>query len=168
MGPFGELSTSTPGAEVPGVAPEVAPNVSARGADDVDRGVSDAESVGVMNFENPEDGTARQIQRPVKLRSMGMQVFDHGVQLVSKGVVEPRVTKGKDAKSLGMVRRSQSYRGITASLKPETEPVKRRWNSVETVVTKSVFAHLIPAKGVDFPSCEKVVKMTVKDLDTLG
>ena len=77
MGPFGELSTSTPGAEVPGVAPEVAPNVSARGADDVDmgdevaqRGVSDAESVGVMNFENPEDGTTRQIQRPGKLRRM--------------------------------------------------------------------------------------------------
>ena len=34
--------------------------------------------------------------------------------------------------------------------------------------TKSIFAHLIPAKGVDFPSCEKVVKMVVKDLDTLG
>ena len=49
---LGELSTSNPGAEVPGVAPEVAPNVSARGADGVDmgdevaqRGVSDAESV---------------------------------------------------------------------------------------------------------------------------
>ena len=35
-------------------------------------------------------------------------------------------------------------------------------------VTKSIFAHLIPAKGVDFTSCEKVVKMIVKDLDTLG
>ena len=52
LGPFGQLSTSNPGAEVPGVAPEVAPNVSARGADDVDMGdevaqrsVSDAESV---------------------------------------------------------------------------------------------------------------------------
>ena len=52
LGPYGELSTSNPGAEVPGVAPEVAPHVSARGADDVDmgdevaqRGVSDAESV---------------------------------------------------------------------------------------------------------------------------
>ena len=35
-------------------------------------------------------------------------------------------------------------------------------------VTKSIVAHVIPAKGVDFPSCEKVVKMIVKDLDTLG
>ena len=35
-------------------------------------------------------------------------------------------------------------------------------------VTKSIFAHLIPAKGVDIPSCEKVVKTIVKDLDNLG
>ena len=35
-------------------------------------------------------------------------------------------------------------------------------------VTKSIFAHWIPAKGVDFPSCEKVVKMIIKDLGTLG
>ena len=54
LGLFGELSTSNPGAEVPGVAaPKVAPNVPARGADDVDMGdevaqigVSDAESFG--------------------------------------------------------------------------------------------------------------------------
>ena len=35
-------------------------------------------------------------------------------------------------------------------------------------VTKSIFAHLIPAKGVYFPSCEKVVKMFVQDLYNLG
>ena len=35
-------------------------------------------------------------------------------------------------------------------------------------VTKSIFTNLIPTKGVDFSSCEKVVKMIVKDLDTLG
>ena len=35
-------------------------------------------------------------------------------------------------------------------------------------VTKSIFVHLIFAKGVDFPSCEKVVKMIVKDLDNFG
>ena len=59
------------------VAPEVAPNVSARGADDVDmgdevaqRGVSDAESVGVTKFEKHDVGTARQIQRPGKSKIM--------------------------------------------------------------------------------------------------
>ena len=34
-------------------------------------------------------------------------------------------------------------------------------------VTKSISAHLIPAKGVDFTSCDKVVKMIVQDLDKL-
>ena len=35
-------------------------------------------------------------------------------------------------------------------------------------VTKSMFVHLIPAKGMDFPGCEKVVKTITKDLDSLG
>ena len=62
-----------------------------------------------------------------------MQLSDRGVQLVSKGVVEPRDTKVKAAKNLRMVRKFQLYRGIVVSLEPETEAVKRRWNSVETV-----------------------------------
>ena len=35
-------------------------------------------------------------------------------------------------------------------------------------VTKSIFAHFIHTKGVDFSSCEKVVKIIVKDLDKFG
>ena len=100
-----------------------------------------------------------------------MQVFGHSVHLVSKGVVEPRDTKVRAAKSLRMVRRSQSYRGIARNRISETK-VEQRGDSPVLVmhdgVTKSIFAHLIPAKGVDFPSCEKVLKMIVKDLDTLG
>ena len=34
-------------------------------------------------------------------------------------------------------------------------------------VTKSIVGQLIPARGVDFPSCEIVLKMIVKDLDNL-
>ena len=34
-------------------------------------------------------------------------------------------------------------------------------------VTKSIFAHLIPAKGVDFPRCEKVVKMMYQKIRTI-
>ena len=119
LGPFGELNTSNLGAQVPGVvAPEVAPNVSAPGADDVDvgdevaqRDVSDAESIGGDELQeprrriSPSDPTSREIEDHV-------QVFGHGVQLVFKGVVEPRDTKGKGAKSLRMVRRSQSYRWL--------------------------------------------------------
>ena len=53
LGSFGEWSISNPGSEPGVVALKVAPNVSARGADDVDmgdevaqRGASDAESIG--------------------------------------------------------------------------------------------------------------------------
>ena len=71
LGPFGELSTSNPGTEVPRVAPEVAPNVSARGADDVDMGDEVAQrGVRDANFVNLDDGTAGQIQRPRRLRTM--------------------------------------------------------------------------------------------------
>ena len=62
-----------------------------------------------------------------------MQVSDRGAQLVSKGEVEPRDTREKAARSLKMVRRSQSCRGIFVSLEPGIESVMRRWNSVETV-----------------------------------
>ena len=62
-----------------------------------------------------------------------MQVFGHGVQLVSKGEVEPRDTKEKAAKNLRMVRKSQSSLWIIASLEPIIESVKLKWNSVETV-----------------------------------
>ena len=70
------LSTSNLGSEVPEVgAPEVAPNVSARGADDVgmgdevaQRGASDAEYVGSDEFcelrrrNSPSDPTSREIE----------------------------------------------------------------------------------------------------------
>ena len=70
-----------------------------------------------------------------------------------------------------MVRRSQSYRGIIVSLEPDAE-VEQRGDSRVLVMhdgfTTSIFAHLNPAKGIEFPSCEKVVKMIVQDVDTLG
>ena len=62
--------------DVPGVRLE-APNVSARGADDVvlggevaQRGVSDAESIEGDEVREPDVGTAHQIQRPGKLRTI--------------------------------------------------------------------------------------------------
>ena len=59
-----------------------------------------------------------------------MQVFGNGVQLVSKGVVEPRDTREKAARSWKMVRWSQSSLGIIASLEPGIESVELKWNSV--------------------------------------
>ena len=106
-----------------------------------------------------------------------MQVSGDGEQLVSKGVVEPRDTKGKAAKSLRMVRSSQSYQWdhcfVGARNRTSDAEVEQRGDSPVLVmhdgVTKSIFAHLIPAKAVDFPCCDKVVKMIVQRFgDTLG
>ena len=105
-GPSGELSTSNAGV----VAPEVAPNVSALGADDADMGdevaprsVSDAESVGGDELREP-----RRQNRPSDTSSR--EIEDH----VLTGPVV-----------------SWDYCFLGAR------------------------NHLIPAEGVDFPSCQK-------------
>ena len=104
-----------------------------------------------------------------------MQAFDHGVQLVSKGMVEPKDTREMAARSSKMARKSGCVVGLLvpwAKNRASEVEVEQRGDSLVLVmhdsVTKSIFAHLIPAKGVDFPSCEKVVEMIVKDLDTSG
>ena len=71
-----------------------------------------------------------------------------------------------------MVRRFQSYRGNycfpgARNRNSEAELEQRGESPVLVMhdgVAKSIFAHLIPAKGVDFPICEKASKI----LDTLG
>ena len=97
-----------------------------------------------------------------------MQVSNRGVQPVCKGEAELRDTRHEAARNLMMVQRSQSCNGITASFVQRVESTRLRLNKMNDGVTKSFFAHLIPAKGVDFPSCEKVVKMLVYNLDKLG
>ena len=69
----------------------------------------------------------------VDTASFKKKVFGHGVQLVSKGELEPRGTGEKAARSWKMTRRSQSSLGILASLEPGIESVKLKWNSVETI-----------------------------------
>ena len=77
--PLQEKNSSNPGSEVPSGAPEVAPNVSARGADDFDmgdevaqRGASDAESVvgdelrEPRRRNSPSDPTSWQIEDHVR------------------------------------------------------------------------------------------------------
>ena len=105
-----------------------------------------------------------------------MQVFSHGSAACVKG-------RGPAERHQGEVRKepedgskvpdvSWDYCFLGARNRTSEAEVEQRGDSPVLVmhdgVTKSIFAHLIPAKGVDFPSCEKVVKMIVKDLDTLG
>ena len=96
--------------------------------------------------------------------------------LCPRGVVEPKDTREMAARSSKMGSKvpvvSWDYCFIGAKNRTSEVEVEQRGYSPFLVmhdsVTKSIFAHLIPAKGVAFPSCEKVVKMSVKDLDTLG
>ena len=105
-----------------------------------------------------------------------MQVFGHGVQLVSKGEVEPRDTKEKAARSWKMFRRSQSsswdYYFLGARNRISEAEGEQRGDGPVLVmhdgVTRSIVAHLIPAKRVDFPSCEKMVRRIVKGLNNIG
>ena len=78
-----------------------------------------------------------------------MQVFGHGVQLVSKGEVEPRDTKEKAARSWKMFRRSQSsswdYCFLGARNRISEAEVEQRGDGPVLVthdgVTRSMFAH---------------------------
>ena len=54
-----------------------------------------------------------------------------------------------------------------SSRETPAEVEQRRDLVMHEGVTKSNFAHWIPAKGVDFPSCGKVVMMIVTELDNL-
>ena len=137
--------------------------MSARGADDVDmgdevaqRGVSDAELVGSNEVReprrrnNPSDPTSRETD-------------DHGHQGEGRKEFE-------DGSKVPIVSRDYCFLGARNRI--SKVEVEHRGDGpvlvMHDAVTKSIFAHLIPAKGVDFPSCEKVVKMIVEDLDTLG
>ena len=122
LGAFGELSTSNPGSEVPGVvAPEVAPNVSARGADDVDvgdevaqMGASDADSVGgdevrePRRQNSPSDPTSREIEDHVLTGHATFRSWCAAC-VQERGRAE-RHQLEMAVRSCKMVRRSQSYR----------------------------------------------------------
>ena len=186
LGPFGELSTSNPGSVVPTVAPEVAPNVSARGVDDVDMGdevaqrnVSHPESIGSdevrepRHQNSPSDPTSRESEDHVLTGHASFRPWCAAC-VQGRGRAERHQGEGRkeleDGSKVPIV--SWDYCFLGARNRISEADVKQRGDSPVLVmhdgVTKSIFAPLIPAKGVDLPSCEKVVKMIVRDLDTLG
>ena len=186
MGPFGELSTSNPGSEVPKGAPEVAPNVSARGADDVDmgdevpqRGGSDAESIGgdevrePRRRNSPSDPTSKEIEDHVLT---GHATFRSWCAACVQGRGRSERHQGdgrqemEDGSKIPVVWWDFCFTGARSRVS-EAEAEQRGDSTVLVMhdgITKSLFAHLIPANGVGFPSCEKVVKMFGQDLDNFG
>ena len=83
-----------------------------------------------------------------------MQVFGHGVQLVSKGVVEPRDTKGEGRKELEHGSKvpvvSWDCCFLGARNRTSEAEVEQRGDSLVLVRhdggTESIFARLIPSK----------------------
>ena len=168
------------------VAPEVAPNVSARGEDDVDlgdevaqRGFSDAESVGGDELREPR-------RRNSPSGPMSREIGDHVLTghasfrswcaacVQGRGRAEGHQGEGRkklqDGSKVPAV--SWDYCFLGARNRTTEAEVEKRGDSRVLVmhdgVTKSIFARLSPAKRSRFPKCcEKVVKMIVKDLDTL-
>ena len=146
--------------------------MSACGADDVDmgeevaqRGIIDAESVGCDELReprrrsSPSDPTSREIECSLCPRARSSRETPReGRKELEDGSKVPVV--------------SWDYCFFGARNRTTEAEVEQGGDSPVLVmhdgVTKSVCAHLIPAKGVDFPSCEKVVKRIVKDLDTSG
>ena len=183
LGTVGELSTSNPKTEVPEEGPE-APNVSARGADDFDmgdevaqRGASDAESIDEVREprrrNSPSDPTSREIEDHVLT---GHACFRSWCAACVQGRGRAERHHGEGCKELEDGSKvpvvSWDYYFLGARNRTTEAEVEQLGDSPVLVmhdgVTKSIFAHLIPAKGVDFSSCEKVEEMIVKDLDTLG
>ena len=116
-----------------------------------------------MKFENRDAGTARRSRRPEKLKItclQGMQVSGRGVQ--GRGRAESHQTQGRkelDGSKIPVLFWDFCFLGAR-NQKNEAE-VEQRGDSPVLVM------HNGP-KGVDFPSCEKVVKSTIKDLDNFG
>ena len=63
----------------------------------------------------------------------GADDVDVGDEVAQRDVSDAESVGGDELREPRRRNSSQSYRGITASMEPETVPVKRRWNSVETV-----------------------------------
>ena len=93
------------------------------------RDISDAESINGDEFQNhhagnsPSDPTSTEIEDHVLTGHASFPV--RGVQLVSKGKVEPRDTVEKATRNLKMARRIPR-RGITVSFRPRIEPMRFR------------------------------------------
>ena len=168
------------------VAPEVAPNVSARGADDVDmgdevaqRGVRDAESVGGDELReprrrnSPSDPTSREIEDHVLTVHATFRSWCAAC-VQGRGRAERHQGEGRKDLEHGSKVPVVSWDCCFLGARNRTSEaeVEQRGDSpvlvVHDGVTKSIFARLIPGKGVDFPCCEKVVKIIVQYLDTLG
>ena len=127
-----------------------------------------------MKFENRDAGTARRIRRPHVLTGHASFRSWCAACVRGRGRAETDQDQGRkeldDGSKIPVL--SWDYCFVRARNRINEADVEQPGNSPVLVmldgVTNSFFAHLIPAKGVDLPSCEKVVKMIIKVLDNSG
>ena len=172
LGPFGGLSTSNPGSEVPGrrrTCLHVEQTTFDMGDEVAQRSVSDAEFVDgdevrePRRRNSPSDPTSKEIEDHVLTGHASFRSWCAAC-VQGRGRAERHQGDGRkeleDGSKVPVV--SWDYCFLGAKNRASEVEVEQRGDSPVLVmhdsVTKSIFAHLIPAKGVDFPSCEKVVK----------
>ena len=151
------------------MAPEGAPNVSARGADDVDirdevaqRGVSDAESVGSDELReprrrnSPSDPTSREIEDHVLTGHASFRSWCAAC-VQGRGRAERHQGEGRKELEDGSKVKVVSWDCclLGARNRVNVAEVAQRGDSPVLVmhdgVTKSIFAHLIPRKRSRLP-----------------
>ena len=136
------LSTPNPGSFVLGVVPEVAPHVSARGADDVDMGdevaqrvASDGESIGgdevrePRRRNSPSDPTSREIENHVLT---GHASFRSWCAACVQGRGRAERHQGEGRKELEDGSKVPVFSWDYCFLGARNR-IKLKWNSVETV-----------------------------------
>ena len=137
--------------------------------------ISDAEAISRREIReprrrnSPSDPSSREDHVPSQ---QGTQVSGRGVQ--ERGRVERHEAQGRkepeDGSKIPVL--SCDYCLLGARNRINEAEVEQRGDSpvlaMHDGVTKSIFAHLIPAKGLDFPSCDRVVKMITEDFGQFG
>ena len=133
--------------------------VSQRDTDDVES-ISDGEARGTRHRSSPSDPTPREIQDHVLTGHACFRSWCAAC-VTGRGRAERDIVV-MATKKMRTVPKFQYCHGINffvAKGQNDDVDIEQRGDSPVLV---------IPAKGVDFPVCEKVVKTITKDLDSLG
>ena len=143
------------------------------------RDISDAKSISgdetrePRRRNSPSDPTSRQIEDHVLTGHASFGSW-RAACVHGRGRAERHQAQGRkeldDGSKIPVLSWDYCFLGARNRIN-EAEVEQREDSSVLVMhdgVAKSLVAHLILAKGVDFPSCEKVVKMIIEDLDIVG
>ena len=132
---------------------------------DQDEAIGEVEQRAVPARSSPCDPTHREVEEH---RLTGHAVYRSWCKwcVTGRGRAQghPASTGRKTESSLPVISWDYCFLGSGDAEANGDSPVLVAYDSV----SKAVFAHLVPAKGVDFPGIENTIRLIVKDLDYLG